>query len=72
MTNRQKCLENLKLIINEYNHLYDKVKYQVKINENDFKDANKSLDEIMPILKEIEIDGFGEQEFIRSKNENKI
>jgi hypothetical protein len=67
MTNREKCLENLKLIINEFNHLYDKVKYQVKINENDFKDANKSLGEIMLILKELEYDGFGEKEFTQPK-----
>lgn len=67
MTNRQKCLENIKMIINEFNHLHDKVKYQVKVDEKDFTDSNKLLGEILYIIKELEYDGFGEKEFTQPK-----
>lgn len=69
MTNREKCIENLKGVINEVEWVYDKVKNHIPVTHNDFCDSGKLLGEIMYIIKELECNGCGEEEFIQPEPE---
>lgn len=69
MTNREKCIENLKGVINEVEWVHDKVKNHIPVTHKDFCDSSKLLGEIMHIIKELECNGCGEEEFIQPKPE---
>lgn len=69
MTNRKKCIENLKGVINELEWVYDKVKNHIPVTHKDFCDSSKLLKEIMYIIKELECNSCGEDEFIQIKPE---
>ena len=69
MTNREKCIENLKGVINELEWVYDKVKNHIPVTHKDFCDSSKLLMEISYIIKELECNGCGEEEFIQPEIE---
>ena len=63
MTNRQKCYENLAFISDVFKKMSIDVLNKEIIDDEEWNLAAKSLDEIMHIIKILEHNGIGEEEY---------
>lgn len=63
MTNRQKCYENLAFISNVFKEMSIDVLNKEIIDDEEWSLAAKHLDEIMHVIKILEHNGIGEEEY---------